>query len=294
MMAGEVQEETQEWKDPKWVTFTPQMAKDALANNKGNRSLRKGKMEQYARLMESGDWVDRHPQSISFDKNGNLIDGQHRLTAQIQADKTITYLVVEEQDPEVQVSIDSGIIRNPRDALHFAGEENSQLMAAVARLVHLYKIGALGGARYSNVSNQEILRTVRENPSIRRSTELAQQAKGGMTPIAPSVLGAAHWIIRQSNTSALADAFIYRVASLTGEPEGSPILALARRANEIKRARQRVHARDLLNLVIKAWNYDVEGKTTSKLSLYTRSGEYRHPVALSKEDYGLGDQDEDD
>ena len=61
----------------------------------------------------------------------------------------------------------------------------------------------------------------------------------------------------------------------------------------MKRAQQRVHARDLLALVIKAWNYDVEDKTVSKLSVFTR-GDDKTPVPLTRNTNGLGDQDRED
>ena len=261
--------------------FTVDSAKDALSKNVVNRSPRKGKVDQYKRDMEEGRWnfcID----PISFDEAGNLINGQHRMMAQIQANMEMNWIVVRKVAKEAQHTMDNQVPRSAGDTLHFAGEENSQLMAAVARLVNHIIKGTLAGARYT-VSNEEILRCVQENPGIRRSTEMAARSKGGMTPIAPSVIGAAHWMIRQANTAADADAFIHRISTLTGEEEGSPVLALSRRINELKRAQVRVHARDLLALVIKAWNYDVQGKSAVKLSYYSKSGEFRTPVALTRE-----------
>lgn len=261
--------------------FTVDMAKDALAKNNVNRALRKNKMMTYKRDMEEGRWnfcID----PVVFDEDGNLINGQHRLTAQVALGITMRWIVIRHVPRSAQNTMDAGAVRTAADTLHLAGEENAQLMAAVARLVnHLIK-GTLAGAKYS-ASNEEILRCVQDNPVIRRSTEMASRSKGGMTPMPPSVLGAAHWMIRKSNTAAEADAFIYRVTTLTGEVEGSPVLALARRMNELKRNKVRVHARDLLALTIKAWNYDVQGKSAAKLAYHTRAEEFKMPNAMTRD-----------
>lgn len=264
-----------------FIEVTPQQAKDWLANNKVNRPARNMKIEQYARDMIEGRW-NFTPDPITFDEEGLLINGQHRLNAQVKAGKTMSWVVVREAPEGTQNTMDSGVARSAADTLHLAGEDNAQLMAAIARMIRIIDLDLLG-KKQPTMSSQEILETVQAHPSIRRATEVAQGTKAGMTPIAPSVLGAAWWMIRQSNSAAEADQFIHRVITLTGEHEGSPILALSRRANELKRAQQRVHKRDLLAMVIKAWNYDVKNKTTVRISLWSRSGQYETPVPLVRD-----------
>jgi len=113
--------------------------------------------------------------------------------------------------------------------------------------------------------------------------ELASHSKGKtMTPIAPSVLGAAHWYIAQTNGYTEADAFIWRIITLTGEKDGSPVLALARRCNEIKRNQQKVQHRDFLAMTIKAWNLDAENKTAVKIATYSKTGQYQLPKVLKR------------
>lgn len=270
--------------------FTVEDAKNALAKNVVNRPPRKLKIQQYASDMEEGRW-NFCADPIVFDEEGNLINGQHRMHAQIKTNMAQNWVVIRKAPKETQNTMDAGVLRSAADTLHFAGEDNAQLMAAVARLVNHIKKGTLGGSRY-NTGNEEILRVVQDNPGIRRSTEMAAKAKGGMTPIAPSVLGAAHWMIRQSNTAAEADTFLHRLSTLAGEEEGSPLLALSRRVNELKRNQVRVHARDLLTLVIKAWNYDVEGKSAAKLTYHTRGDTYRTPVAKTR-NAAFSDTEED-
>ena len=269
--------------------WTPKMAEAALAKNTVNRPVRGGKVDQYARDMTAKKWNWSDP--IVFDTEGNLIQGQHRMHAQIKSGETITWMIVRNVDPSAQKTMDTGIIRSVSDQLHFMGETASQLMAAVLRIVHHIDKGTINAARYT-VSNEEILSTLDKHPEVRHSTQIAMSSRGGMTPISPSVLGAAHWMISRVNGTAEADAFLHRIITLTSESEGSPVLALARRANEIKRNQMRVNYRDYLALVIKAWNYDAANKTVNKLNLYSKTGEFVLP-AVDKRAIPLVDQDED-
>jgi len=262
--------------DPKvgYETWTPANAENALSKNEINRNIRRSRVEQYQRDMENGDW-NPHSAPIVFDSTGKLIDGQHRLTAQVNANITIRWMVVREVPPETQTVMDTGAGRSVADLLSFGGEKKAGLLVAVTRLVHLVIEKGMQGSRYSQ-SASEVLRTLEEHPEIRVSVDICDWFnRTRMVMITPSVIGCAHWMISQVNGREEADAFIHRIGTLTNEKEGSPVLALARRVNEIKRNQQRVHGRDMLNLVIKAWNYDAEGKRVGKLSLYSKTGEYK-------------------
>ena len=71
--------------ETKTVMITPEMAKEWLTHNMaGNRPVQKGTVHSYARQMRNGSWNLTH-QGIAFDENGELIDGQHRLRAIIEA-----------------------------------------------------------------------------------------------------------------------------------------------------------------------------------------------------------------
>ena len=61
--------------------ITPEIAKEMLQHNKANRSLARGTVEAYKNDMLSGNWDSQTGTAISFDENGILRDGQHRLAA---------------------------------------------------------------------------------------------------------------------------------------------------------------------------------------------------------------------
>lgn len=118
-----------------WVEVNPELAKTWLAKNPPdkNRNLRDSTVEAYARDMVGGRWAPNH-QAIAFKTNGDLMDGQHRLSALVLAGVTLPFLVcfgvpekIEGVKADVMDTIDRG---NPRS------------VADVLRLSHGYKAHA--------------------------------------------------------------------------------------------------------------------------------------------------------
>lgn len=261
--------------------WSPTKAKDALARNEVNRNVRQQQVDKYARDMESGNWT-LCTEPMVFDSDGRLIDGQHRALAQVKSGATIKWLVLRNVPPKTQDTINTGGSRSVADVLHFKGDTNAGLLAAITRNVHRIINGQMAGGAV--ISHSEIIQTLEEHPEIRHCTEVAMQGRQkSMTPIAPSVLGAAHWMIAQENGYADADIFLWRIINLTQEREGSPVLALARRCNEIRRTQTRVQHRDYLAMVIKAWNLDAKGKTAVKIATYSKTGNYVLPDVVKRD-----------
>ena len=69
-----------------YTFITPELAKRWLEQNNGNnRSLSKGTVQSYANDMRAGNWDSEVGSAISFDLDGKLRDGQHRLAAIVEA-----------------------------------------------------------------------------------------------------------------------------------------------------------------------------------------------------------------
>ena len=71
-----------------------------LQNNAYHRKVKQKKVDEYMKEMQDGKWK-LNGKSIIFDKNGRLLNGQHRLAAVVQAGVPLTILVVRGIDPEV-------------------------------------------------------------------------------------------------------------------------------------------------------------------------------------------------
>jgi hypothetical protein len=96
--------------ETKVVMITPDMARKWLDKNmKRNRPVMSKTVHGYARTMKAGGWNLTH-QGIAFDEHGELIDGQHRLHAIIEAnvpvEMNVTYNV--HHTPGEAFTIDMG------------------------------------------------------------------------------------------------------------------------------------------------------------------------------------------
>lgn len=123
-----------------FVLVAPKMAAAWLAKqNTGgddqNRNIRKDKVATFARAMAQGLWRTTH-QAISFDENGNLLDGQHRLTAIVESGVSIWMIVVYGQPRANMAVIDRGVSRKTTDTLKIIyGMDHAKTRATVGRLV---------------------------------------------------------------------------------------------------------------------------------------------------------------
>lgn len=279
--------------------WSPADAEKALAKNRVNRRLREGKITQYSRDMRENRWT-ACPAPISFDEEGNLLDGQHRLTAQVKAGKDITWVVMRDLPTEVQQTIDTGAPRSLSDLMAVKGVSGSRTTGAVARLCLQIESGRIHSqARDRVASSIEIMEFYEKNPEIEISTQVASHVvKTGILNTAPSPLGAAHWWIAKHVGMSEATEFLERLGALTHEEDGSPVIALVKRLNDINRKGIRVEPRWVIYMVVKCWNYDVKGMKIYKINAMTRDGEYKlltpHAKAASLEDDDINDAVADD
>lgn len=261
-----------------YVTITPETAERLLRSNTVNRSLREAKVRQYAADMAAGRWT-HSADMICISPDGLLLNGQHRLHAVVRSGCTITFAVQRNTPPESMQNMDTGAARKISDVLGWRQEKSAPLLGAACKLVIIYQDGRIyKDNKTQAVSHGEIVDFIDMNPQIRDSVAVGQ-ATYHHVDCAGSILAAAHFIIADVAGSGAATAFMDRLASRAGEPDGSAVLALDRRLREIRRMRQTYTQREYLALVIKAWNFDIKGAPVSKLAIIQR-GEFRIPAPL--------------
>lgn len=250
----------------------PETAAQWLHQNKRNRNVRKRLVSTYARDMSAGRWV-LTGEAIKFGTDGVLMDGQHRLLAIVEADATVSMLVLRGLDPESQLAMDGGAKRTAGDQLGLANEALPKTLASVALLVITN-----GGANRRTVSSAEIIEVVRKNPSIGTATEVASALRIAGLP--QSILGYVIWRTTRVDPAGSAR-FFESLASLQGLPAGSPILALHRRLVTMsgeKRARSHLYRQELVCCVFHAWNAWQRGEQRQMIKFsYTSDGRIAIP-----------------
>ena len=78
------------------VIVTPEIAKEMIDfQNNNNRPIVNSKIKKLAKIMLDGEWNKDFVEGnlIVLDEKGNILSGQHRLRAQIEAGFTNTYIV---------------------------------------------------------------------------------------------------------------------------------------------------------------------------------------------------------
>lgn len=136
------------------MIITPEIAQAWLKHNNLNRPICRLNLERIKTAITTGNFIFTGD-TIRFDTNGNLLDGQHRLVAVIQTGKSVESLVVFGVGQEAFSRIDTGKRRTPQDTLTIANYKHAKSTVAAVTLIDRYITNrVLQNPRYSN---QEVL-----------------------------------------------------------------------------------------------------------------------------------------
>jgi hypothetical protein len=136
--------------------ITPKDAETLLQKNSLNRLVRPNVVLEYSRQMTAGLWKENTGEAIKIASDGTILDGQHRLLAQLKSGISITYLIITDMEREVFPVLDSGSKRTSGDVLFIAGVTSGNIIGGAIRGYYILKIGRVLKAQ-SIVSSQEIL-----------------------------------------------------------------------------------------------------------------------------------------
>lgn len=242
---------------PKLVTVTPELARMWLELNVRNRPLAKTRVSRYAETMRSGLW--RHPtgETIIFDSDEHLIDGQHRLAAQVESGVTISYWVMFGAKPDDFTVVGQGDKRSTGDVLAIAGVAQARAVGAIARTV--LRMQQFHDRHWSSVSVAQAVPARVAEFALEHAELLLQAAKWARavkveTQIPENAYGAvAYWINQAKPNSQEWLEFHQSVRDGELLKAGSPVLTLRRWG--MSRSRDKgVNQQEQVVFVTKAWN----------------------------------------
>lgn len=140
------------------VQMTPEWAQHLLSNQNGhNRKIKTGHVASLTESIKRGEWK-LTSQGIAIGTNGQLLDGQHRLTAIRDSGQAVPVLLATECDPSIFTVIDTGSKRTAGDTLYLLGAPQHHQAAAAIRLIMLakqYKTGSWANGKIV-ISNEQI------------------------------------------------------------------------------------------------------------------------------------------
>ncbi|MEU3452095.1 hypothetical protein ABZ671_00430 [Micromonospora sp. NPDC006766] len=244
---------------------TPNQAERWLADdNISNRNIREHRVAAYARDMTAGRWMF-NGESLKFDIDGVLLDGQHRLAAVARSGVTAPFVVVRGLPPEAQDTVDIGAARTMADALSLRGEPGAAALAAIARRIVRWERGVTtqGGAGY--VTPAEVLVYIEDHPELRRAVQVAQMSRGAV-PAAPSAVASAYHLCASLDVPGAERFYVDQLIKSVGLQEGDPALALQRKLQRAMNSDGRqMHPDDAFRFAVLAWNHFRAGTRISKL-----------------------------
>jgi len=252
-----------------WVT--PDLARTYLEANTRNRNLRKIYVAQLAQIIASGDFLPCVG-SISFNVDGRLIDGQHRLSAIVMADAPVKLIVVRNAPPEAQAVIDTGNRRYNADWLKINGVKNSSLVASTLRMILGYKRSPDHDFRHDISNSQKygpltIEQSYYDHPGIDDSVAAAYKFRIMVTESSASFT---HYVLGTIDSNAR-DEFFSKLDTPDQLSANSPIMilrdALLRLKHDPRRLRTRDKANAEIGRIFHAWNLWRKGKTVKTLTV---------------------------
>ena len=142
------------------VEVTPKMAVEWLEKNiDNNRTIRQSIVSKYARDMRNGDWKLTH-QGIAFNSIGELVDGQHRLWAVVEANVPVKMYVATGLDIGTEKLVDSGLARTMVDQLKFVNDDlvyRTTVVLAMIRNLHIIKLNYPTRYKFSSTEMESFI-----------------------------------------------------------------------------------------------------------------------------------------
>lgn len=252
-----------DWKSNNQVSImwvTPTLARKWLETNTQNRNLSKLRVNKMVDDILHNRW-QFNGESIKFDYNGSLIDGQHRLHAIIQSNVTLSILVVNDLPTTAQQTIDLGRPRTLNDIVSILKIPHASVVAAIANTVlHYNNTPNVIWSERSLCTKAMALDFIQANTTtLIQAALLARSARNGFH-IRESVYGAFAFKVQESSNAGMHNFFHQPLVDGTDLSTGDPRLALR---NQILRSPYLVNGKwqsqQQLAWTIKAWNSFVVG-----------------------------------
>lgn len=238
----------------------PTDAAQWMKKNDHNRPLSELLGDRYAAAMTNGEWIDCGD-TLRFNCDGTLIDGQHRLYAIIKSGMTVPMLVIRGLPKETFKYIDDGKKRSNGDSLGASGESNYNQLAAAIRWY-----GVIVGRRswkQMAVSRKKLFEVLKSNPKLRDSAAYVLHVKAHQI-CSSGILTACHYVFAKQD-AALADKFLLELGTGEGLKRTDPVYVLRERLRRSRTERETLPPDCVAAFVIKAWNATRKGEVIKKL-----------------------------
>jgi len=185
-------------------TITPETAKYLLGLNPSNRTINPHHVSRMSADMRKGKWV-LNGDTIRIAENGDLMDGQHRLSACVASGVAFQTIMVRGVQADAIRTIDGGRKRSISDKFGMDGVTNARALVTSIRIV-----GRIAtGVKSYQPSDQEFFELAGLHPKLAASVSTYRKVPFRLS----SVVSAIHYMGSAAEGAAMADAFANTIRS---------------------------------------------------------------------------------
>jgi len=221
-------------------TITPQKAEEYLAANRGNRNIVQAHVAAMARDIINGRWMF-NAQPICFSRSGRLLNGQHRLSAVLDADQPIEVMVMRGLPEEAFETYDKQAKKAPAVEEMFDDFGDKALVSATAVLLWKRELRPPGQPSASPTAT-EVRDVIQAHPDLMRLRGFARKlVRYGRS----SALTYAAYRIQRDDPR-LGQVFLDRLETAANLPAGHIILRLRDRLIDLRKADQNTQIDEIM------------------------------------------------
>lgn len=250
------------------MDVTPAIAAAWLEGKCPNRGVSDHLVNKFARDMIAGAW-HLNGETIVFDINEALLDGQHRLWAVVESGVTVRMCVVKGADPKSMDTYDTGRSRSFADVLKIRGKSGNPSMASAAarwwRWYDNFRTGNLSTG--GSPSHDELGLSFGNHPSVETAVSVIAGHKSSnrkSTPVPGGILTFVLSGALEAN-EVKAELWYHQIATGEGLRVGDPAHTLRERMFQDKSALRHMDNMTICAYTIKSWNAFYRGRDLKHL-----------------------------
>ncbi len=250
----------------------PDYAASLLENSQGNRKVSQSKVDQYALDMVEGRWrYNPIDSAIAIDQVGNVINGQHRLWACIQAGIPMEVDILLQADPALMDVTDIGMVRTGANILQIAGVASGSKCAAATAFILIHeRYGIEHMYSYTAPTKPMIVDRVLNDPMILESVRACDVPGTGR--IINNRVGAfCHYVFAKQDRT-LANRFFGQLGSGVGLAQTNPAYRLREALVGNATSKAKLPIVPLIALFFRAWAAYKAGKEMKCIQTWRTNG----------------------
>lgn len=246
----------------KFELINKKRAKELLSTMVLNRSIKKVNFDKLVSAMRNGEFDSENGELIKINKNGKVVDGQHRLMAVIEADVSITMAIAYGCSNDAIKTIDTGATRSIADVLKLSNVKSYTKVPFVIQcesVIFKNKTIRFTSAHSEYKTAHSILDIYNENKEeIDETVRVASNFYNKFRLLTPSIIVAYYNVFNKIDSDACDD-FFTQLSSY--KIYDSPIILLRDKLTKDKiTSLKKLSSPEKEALFIKAWNYYMKGQ----------------------------------